>query len=135
MMHVAEQGACLCAELVGGHQDDDAWGVAHGEAVADALLLLAHALHQRQQVRQRLAATCRQESHLHPLLSIIHAPVRRTDTPYCVSLQLVKDIQAKRRICLQNWCMLSTWPCCKAGKDSTSGDLAWHSPAWSAKTT
>ena len=38
--------------------------------------------------------------------------------PNCLCLQLVKGIQAKRLICLQKWCMLSTWPCCKAGRDS-----------------
>ena len=38
--------------------DDDAGGVAHGEAVAEALLLLAQRLHERQQIRQRLAAPC-----------------------------------------------------------------------------
>ena len=52
-------GARLRAELGGGGEDDDTRGVAHGEAVADALLLLAHALHQRQQVRERLTAPCR----------------------------------------------------------------------------
>lgn len=48
----------LGAELGGGCQDDDAGGVAHGEAVAEALLLLAQRLHKRQQIRQRLAAPC-----------------------------------------------------------------------------
>ena len=48
----------LHAELGCGRQHDGARGVAQREAVAGAALLLAHALHQRQQVRQRLPAAC-----------------------------------------------------------------------------
>ncbi len=49
----------LSTELGGGGEDYDARGVAHGKAVADAFLLLAHALYQWQQVGQRFPAPCR----------------------------------------------------------------------------
>ena len=58
-------GACLRAELGGGGEDNDAWGVAHGEAVADALLLLTHALYQWQQVCQCLPTPCRNALAIH----------------------------------------------------------------------
>ncbi len=52
--------AHLGAELSGGGYDDNAGRIAHGEAVAQALLLLAQRLHQWQKVRQRFAAPCTQ---------------------------------------------------------------------------
>ena len=56
--HRYQDASHLHAELSRGRQHNGARGVAQGEAVAGAALLLAHALHQRQQVRQRLPAAC-----------------------------------------------------------------------------
>ena len=70
----SQRGAHLGAQLGGGGQDDDAGGVAHSEAVAEALLLLAQRLHQRQQVRQRLAAPCTSQTTSACGIAPQHAP-------------------------------------------------------------